>query len=360
MTARRFTDEQEAQIAAEYDAGDPAPTIAARWQAGPETIRRAILRQGGSMRAKTESNLKQILLIAAERRTSDSRKEKIVRLYSNLGSICRVAEDLSCSIQLVANVLEEFGIERCGHKVGPWNERYFQAIDTPDKAYWLGMLGADGCVTGGSIILGLQRRDRAHVEAFAKAVGYPGSICDYEFESTVLGQHETPKRWKASNVSLHSQAMATDLHRLGVTERKSLTLRPWQGPKWLLPHYYRGLVDGDGWVCHYGDNRAVLGLCGSRDTMSGFSEFVRLHVSTNASVRPVGRIWKIAYAQFVAQEVVKLLRYNEGFAELCRKGATAAKILAMTGTRRASYRRSFSLPSASVSLASRRTLPAQV
>ena len=28
------------------------------------------------------------------------------------------------------------------------NPTYFDEIDTPDKAYWLGFIGADGCVTG--------------------------------------------------------------------------------------------------------------------------------------------------------------------------------------------------------------------
>lgn len=27
------------------------------------------------------------------------------------------------------------------------NERYFQQIDTEDKAYWLGFITADGCIT---------------------------------------------------------------------------------------------------------------------------------------------------------------------------------------------------------------------
>ena len=49
------------------------------------------------------------------------------------------------------------------------NPSYFDQIDTPDKAYWLGFIATDGMVTGfksGSLrlVIKLARKDRAHLE----------------------------------------------------------------------------------------------------------------------------------------------------------------------------------------------------
>ena len=45
-------------------------------------------------------------------------------------------------------LLEELGIERRASRFACDNPGYFDEIDAPDKAYWLGFIGADGCVTG--------------------------------------------------------------------------------------------------------------------------------------------------------------------------------------------------------------------
>ena len=53
------------------------------------------------------------------------------------------------------------------HKQRVFNNRYFQNIDTPEKAYWIGFLYADGCVYidtenhNYEISLKLQRCDRS-------------------------------------------------------------------------------------------------------------------------------------------------------------------------------------------------------
>ncbi len=77
------------------------------------------------------------------------------------------------------------------------------------------------------------------------------------------------------------------LGALGVTPRKSATAIPWDGPADLMPHYWRGMVDGDGgmgrfrcrpssatiqWSIHLTGSRACVeafarwagGICGSR------------------------------------------------------------------------------------------------
>ena len=36
----------------------------------------------------------------------------------------------------------------------------------------------------------------------------------------------------------------------GITAKKTDALQPWDGPADLMPHYWRGLIDGDGSITH--------------------------------------------------------------------------------------------------------------
>ena len=50
-----------------------------------------------------------------------------------------------------------------------YNENFFEKIDSPRKAYWLGFLYADGCIASGKrsdIELSLQLSDKEHLQKF--------------------------------------------------------------------------------------------------------------------------------------------------------------------------------------------------
>jgi len=57
------------------------------------------------------------------------------------------------------------------------NHNHFDLIDTPDKAYWLGMLVADGCITNEhEVMLSLHSRDVYLVERFRTTLGSQAKI----------------------------------------------------------------------------------------------------------------------------------------------------------------------------------------
>lgn len=56
------------------------------------------------------------------------------------------------------------------------NEAYFDTIDSEQKAYFLGLLFADGCNSGRAISLKLKIDDVELVSAFRQAIGYSGPI----------------------------------------------------------------------------------------------------------------------------------------------------------------------------------------
>lgn len=119
------------------------------------------------------------------------------------------------------------------------NERYFAKIDGEGPAYWLGFLAADGNVQhGAAVSVKLAGRDREQLVALQQALGNDGPISsEYHDDRHYVGA----RFW--------SPAMATDLARHGVVERKSpLVQWPSTVPSALLRHYLRGYHDGDGWM----------------------------------------------------------------------------------------------------------------
>jgi len=115
------------------------------------------------------------------------------------------------------------------------DESFFNDIDTEQKAYWLGFITADGCIiesgTTHALRVELSVRDTDHLEQMCSDLG-----------STRPVSH----RRTFASVSFDSWRLVDALKALGITPRKSATVQPWSGPDDLMPHYWRGMFDGDG------------------------------------------------------------------------------------------------------------------
>jgi hypothetical protein len=117
------------------------------------------------------------------------------------------------------------------HKI---NEDYFDIIDTPEKAYVVGFLFADGGNLGSGVYMTLQTQDRGILEQIRSCL-----------------QSETPLRelqnGKYCRLDIIGVQMAKRLGELGIEPRKTFKIR---FPSWLSPelhsHFIRGYFDGDG------------------------------------------------------------------------------------------------------------------
>lgn len=172
---------------------------------------------------------------------SNELKEKIKEYYlSQPMSLDQVGKEFNLSRPTIARILE--GIPRYP-KARIFNpelkERFFQTIDTEEKAYFLGLLIADGNVfkddTGrqASISITLDLNDEYMLHKFKEvlhantSVGHDGRGC---------GQ-----------IAVRSNLMADDLQQYGVVPRKTeLTYLPANIPSNMMPHLIRGIFDGDG------------------------------------------------------------------------------------------------------------------
>jgi hypothetical protein len=168
------------------------------------------------------------------------------------------------------------------------NPSYFDQIDTPEKAYWLGFIVTDGCVRGfasGSLrlVIKLARKDRGHLEILHRDLQAKRPIRDTEEWTKPPGSDEHKLR-PASTLDVCSPQIVNALVSHGVIPRKTNTVEPWNGPADLMRHYWRGVIDGDGTFGTY-DGEAKMGLCGSQALVEAFLEWAHGICGTTARAR---------------------------------------------------------------------------
>lgn len=155
-----------------------------------------------------------------------------------------------------------------------FNEKFFDKIDSEEKAYWLGFLAADAGINipgigrdaGWVLCVNLQKRDKHHLEKFLKALDRDAPL--YEEDTCV-------------RLQVGSKHLVESLINLGITPRKSHSLKPWVGPKNLQKHYWRGMFDGDGSVGKFFRTKGLISypvwtmsLNGNFDIVSAFRDFI--------------------------------------------------------------------------------------
>lgn len=147
------------------------------------------------------------------------------------------------------------------------NREYFENIDTEHKAYWLGFIAADGSVSNTQLHITLQCGDIQHLGKFQQAI--IGTQKPYIYTNAKSNQ--------SANIVISSTKMISDLNKHGVIKNKSNGFVPWDGPLHLLKHYYRGLFDGDGWICQSRRRQYwQVGFCGCESIVRNFASFVKL------------------------------------------------------------------------------------
>ena len=129
------------------------------------------------------------------------------------------------------------------------DENYFDTIDTPNKAYILGFLHSDGSnsINKSTVSLSLQEEDREILERIRIELKSekPLEFLDYS------NKHDFGYSYKNQyRLIMFSKHMCEQLSIKGIVQNKSLVIG---FPNWLdetlLPHYIRGVYDGDGSIC---------------------------------------------------------------------------------------------------------------
>ena len=188
--------------------------------------------------------------IGKKRLLDKNDEQKICELYLNGLTSTEIYNEyykdkVGCE-ETIQKVVRKYGIARkAGHK-NLINHSYFKNIDTPEKAYFLGLLLTDGNVhydkrkenRQPSIQIALKGEDIDILEKFKQELQTDNKISVYtgdgRFECVFI---------------VHSLEMAQDLEKYDIKPRKTFLINKMpEVPKQYIRDLIRGIFDGDGTV----------------------------------------------------------------------------------------------------------------
>lgn len=261
--------------------------IQEKYNIGPETIRKWVKR---GLLSRQENYKKGVPLLIDEEELL-----KVKRLYWNDST-------------------------RLSYKIG-WNRGVFNTIDSPEKAYWLGFILADGCLHikdtddyTGHFSIDISGEDREHLYKFANFVEAQQDIVQFTTHSIT------------GNILAHIQLCCKEtqkrLYELGIRPRKS------GKETWVETPYpadfIRGCYDGDGYIKK---NLNSIGLVGSYELL----EAVQKHFLQELNITPKtigkhGVIYRIEYTSLSDRQKIANYLWYDGCISLDRKQELADKI----------------------------------
>lgn len=122
-------------------------------------------------------------------------------------------------------------------KTPRFNIDVFDEINTEAKAYWLGFILGDGSLSKYSLRMELHKRDRDHLEKLSLFIGGNYPIYETRKECLLMAFNS-----KAFVEKMRQYIPKDKTYRLGH--------RPIISDKLLL-HFYRGILDSDGWIVEH-------------------------------------------------------------------------------------------------------------
>ena len=154
-----------------------------------------------------------------------------------------------------------------------FDHNFFEVPDTEEKAYWLGFIMADGCVSmtaNAKVVIKLAIVDEGHIVKWHKAIRSTKKPCVYmdDGRQYIASTHPSMK-------------MCNDLIKLGCVPRKSLILQFPQIRQGLLNHFVRGYMDGDGSI---GKTRLRLNFIGTKKFLTELQKVI----GVNKNMRKIG------------------------------------------------------------------------
>lgn len=225
------------------------------------------------------------------------------------------------------NLLKQNGINR-GNRVKKYNfnEDYFEVIDSEDKAYFLGFIVADGCISDGSNNITIIQKEIDILKEFKSYIKYEGNIFTRKDRST-------------SSINISSSKTKSDLAKLGIHPNKTMVVKYPDISENLQNHFMRGVFDGDGCISLRTDKRdnsqrGQVNLC------SGSFYFIKEYydrlvkycdLSGENKIRcPKGTYYVVDWGKLSDVEKIYDFLYKDATVFLSRKKETFDKVVSIT------------------------------
>lgn len=172
-----------------------------------------------------------------------------------LAEICNVSKSVISYWKKKYNIISKLTARK--HSL---NFDYFHDIDTPEKAYWLGFLMADGYIEKiagipSRLVVSLKTVDILHLEKLKNSLSSDVDIVTKKVED------KRGSSWKICRIRISSRELCRDLAKYGIVSKKTA--------KELIPNildkfkwsFLCGFFDGDG--CISVKRERKIGFCSS-------------------------------------------------------------------------------------------------
>jgi len=200
-----------------------------------------------------------------------------------------------------------------------FNHDFFENIDSEQKAYYLGLILTDGYVGEKDIVIELKSIDRHIIESFVTTISGTNKIHEIIRKSNSFSK----KGCITSRLNFRSEKMVNDLGKLGIKKGKTFNINIPKLPDYLERHFWRGVLDGDGYVSclnrkykyttSKGEKKISynkyleVGICGHINTVTAFSEFLKKNNIKGSKIFPDHSIFSIRLKN--ATEANKFLNF---------------------------------------------------
>lgn len=155
--------------------------------------------------------------------------------------------------QLLKRNNVKFRTDSEARKLYSYDNNYFKEINTPNKAYFLGLLISDGTNIRNGFRIMLQEGDLHILEEFKKDINYTGNI--------YIRKRKNENCKKLCDLIIYDQNMSDDLSKLGCIPAKSHHTYFPDIPEEFHSHFIRGVFDGDGsvWISKGKKGFSIMG-----------------------------------------------------------------------------------------------------
>lgn len=234
--------------------------------------------------------------------------------------------------------LKKRNVTRRRGNISNCNPHYFSSIDCPQKAYFLGFLMADGCIThkkgkeNKTVKLELKIEDKYILEEFAKAIGSTlkvkesyGNNKPYKVNNKTYLNKKHNAYFSVGNVDL-----INDLEKYGCVPRKSFKVKKLpQISLELMRFFILGYYDGDG-IASVGKQH-YIGFVGTKEFLQNISKQIKTEidlVEPNIYYNRFNKMYYLCYTSDEAQKALWHYFYDQtDFPCLTRKKEKMQKVL---------------------------------
>lgn len=191
-----------------------------------------------------------------------------------------IAIKYDCSWQQIDKIIKILNWKRPFKSKYHLNELYFDIIDSEDKAYFLGLLMADGCVSDkNTVTITLKESDKHILDEL---------ISKLETNSPLkFIKNKKKNQSNYYSVTFYSRKLCKSLIKLGCVPRKTHLLK-WDVSfvnKKLINHFVRGYFDGDGCISyrlHKGKYlKSTVNFTSSKHFCEGLSTLIKQKFNYN-------------------------------------------------------------------------------